>query len=106
MTTKTTVTDPVSKQSPGSQTSTSTASKKVTKMRPGGVRNGRKVLFDRVQVTLSLSFLILRNLCAHRWLKAFKDTTNGNTAEFKQYYDSLTEEQRKVLSLIIIYFTL
>ncbi|KAG9309298.1 hypothetical protein JVU11DRAFT_10785 [Chiua virens] len=53
-----------------------TTAKKIVKMRPGPVRNGR-------------------NLCVHRWLKQFKDTTNGTMTEFKVYYESLTKEQRE-----------
>ncbi|KAG6369173.1 hypothetical protein JVT61DRAFT_1361 [Boletus reticuloceps] len=58
---------------------TTGTAKKIVKMRPGPVRNGRQVYS--------------KNLCAHRWLKQFKDTTNGTTAEFKAYYESLTKEQ-------------
>ena len=57
------VTDPAIKKSPAAQTSTSTTSKKVTKMRPGAVRNGRKVLFDHVQVALLLTFF--SGTCVH-----------------------------------------
>ncbi|KAG9312496.1 hypothetical protein JVU11DRAFT_6884 [Chiua virens] len=52
-----------------------TKTKKPTKMRPGPGKNGR-------------------NLCAHRWLKAFKDTTDGTLAEFNQYYVNLNDAQR------------
>ncbi|KAF8122374.1 hypothetical protein EV363DRAFT_1301192 [Boletus edulis] len=52
-----------------------TVGKKIVKMHPGPTPNGR-------------------NLCAHRWLKVFKDSTKGTTAEFKVYYDGLSNEQK------------
>ncbi|KAI5992513.1 hypothetical protein EDD15DRAFT_2197084 [Pisolithus albus] len=46
------------------------------KMRPGPTKNGR-------------------NLCAHRWRKQVQ--SSGSTEEFQQYYNGLTEEQRKIM---------
>ncbi|KAG9308825.1 hypothetical protein JVU11DRAFT_11455 [Chiua virens] len=55
---------------------TSKGEKKPAKIRSGPARNGR-------------------NLCILCWLHSFKETTNGTTAEFIEYYNSLSKEQHE-----------
>ncbi|KAG8215818.1 hypothetical protein J3R82DRAFT_7757 [Butyriboletus roseoflavus] len=50
--------------------------KKIMKIQPGPVYNGR-------------------NICVHHWLKQLKDATNGTMVEFKIYYESLRKEQQE-----------
>ncbi|KAG9312820.1 hypothetical protein JVU11DRAFT_6237 [Chiua virens] len=60
----------------GKRGGTSKGEKKPAKIRSGPARNGR-------------------NLCILRWLHSFKETTNGTTAEFNEYYNSLSKEQHE-----------
>ncbi|KAN0082865.1 hypothetical protein V8E55_008660 [Tylopilus felleus] len=72
----TSIPNPHKSSSTQSAPSSSDRPKKAAKMRPGPARNGR-------------------NLCAWRWLKAFKETSTGSTAEFKEYYEALSSQQKE-----------